>query len=162
MKKILLLFLICIIFITGCKNLAQKEVTSLVDTISTTLAGEVEVNSYTIYGRFFNLEGTLKEEINNPVLVFKSKGNEEEYSLFSIENPSQNEQQRIYQMLKKLKDELDIKLANNITQSKTPIISHTQNNNINKDSKKVRVSLEDKWNEKYKLAEEYYNKHKNL
>ena len=81
MKKILLLFLICIIFITGCKNLAQKEVTSLVDTISTTLAGEVEVNSYTIYGRFFNLEGTLKEEINNPVLVFKSKGNEEEYSL---------------------------------------------------------------------------------
>ena len=88
--------------------------------------------------------------------------NEKEYSLFSIENPSQNEQQKISQMLQKLKDELDIKLENNITQSKTPIISHTQNNNINKDSKKVRVSLEDKWNEKYKLAEEYYNKHKDL
>ena len=114
---------------------------------------------------FKNLQNFLKYTNYDKKMVSKeiiALFNEEEYSLFSIENPSQNEQQRIYQMLKKLKDELDIKLANNLTQSKTPIISHTQNNNINKDSKKVRVSLDDKWNEKYKLAEEYYNEHKNL
>ena len=114
---------------------------------------------------FKNLQNFLEYTNYDKKMVSKeiiALFNEEEYSLFSIENPSQNEQQRIYQMLKKLKDELDIKLANNITQSKTPIINYTQNNNINKDSKKVRVSLEDKWNEKYKLAEEYYKEHKDL
>lgn len=41
------------------------------------------VNSFTIYGRFFNLEGFIPDKVDNLILVLKNDLSEDEYNLIT-------------------------------------------------------------------------------
>lgn len=80
MKKILLILLI-IIFITGCtKSFAKNDIE--VFNFTNDIKDSILINSYTIYGRFFNISGTIKNT-NNLKLILKNNNNELEYELFT-------------------------------------------------------------------------------
>ncbi len=82
MKKIKILILI-IFLITGCKVL--KDSYSKKDDNSLAFLKDINksayLNTFTIYGRFFNISGYLNEEIDNLILVFKTFTYETEYNL---------------------------------------------------------------------------------
>ena len=86
MKKIIIVFLI--IFIVGCNKTAQEnngkvlsEYEKLLDSVQETAF----IDSFTIYGRYFNLTGYLEKDVSNLSLVLKNEDIEEEYELI-LEN----------------------------------------------------------------------------
>ena len=86
MKKVLLIILICISFVIGCKSFSKPDNdVSLVDAVSDKIVDTAIVKSYTIYGRFFNLEGELDTKPENLMLVLKSDDVEQEYNLYTEE-----------------------------------------------------------------------------
>lgn len=82
MKKIIFVFLI-IILLSGCQkeNMQEEKLASTFKDIS----GEARVLVFTIYGRFFNLEGEIDGENKDLTLVMRNSSNDEEveYKVFT-------------------------------------------------------------------------------
>ena len=81
MKKIIVLLIL--LLLTGCKwfdtSIKKKEIE--VFDYKENIQGIGLINSYTIYGRFFNIEGELEGEYSSLNLVLKDKEIEIEYPL---------------------------------------------------------------------------------
>lgn len=88
MKKIIFILLI-IIFLVGCSKM-PKENEKEVFNFTNDIEKNAIVNSYTIYGRFFNIEGTI-ENIDNLKLVLKNNLNEIPYDVFTENKDDQME-----------------------------------------------------------------------
>lgn len=82
MKKII--FLIALIFLTGCTIFNFKEDTKSKYLEMTNLIDEIAfVDTYTIYGKYFNLSGEISLECKNLSLVLKNEEEELEYDLIT-------------------------------------------------------------------------------
>ncbi len=79
MKKIIILLLI--LFIYGCSFNKSKNNEVKVFNFTDDISESAIVTSYTIYGRFFNIEGTIENK-NNFKLVLKNNNDEFEYEVF--------------------------------------------------------------------------------
>ena len=85
-KKVIVL--IIIIFIVGCKGSFSKDNTEEVFDFTNNISEFAIINSYTIYGRFFNIEGKINNK-DNLKLVLKNNKEEIEYDVF-IEEQEEN------------------------------------------------------------------------
>ena len=88
MKKII--FLISLLFLAGCsinKQAENLEVFNFIDNIEQ----EVLIKSWTIYGRYFNVQGNITKESDNLVLVLKNNDLEVEYPLIIKKNDDKTE-----------------------------------------------------------------------
>ncbi|MBQ8471900.1 MAG: N-acetylmuramoyl-L-alanine amidase [Bacilli bacterium] len=82
MKKIILLIIILVI--TGCKSFdISGENKDKFEEIINSLSGNALIDTYTIYGRYFNLSGEVPLEVDNLVLVLKNEEFETEYNLIT-------------------------------------------------------------------------------
>lgn len=90
MKKIWLIILLLIV--TGCNSTLENSIIvpikykSILSVVNNEL--EAKVNKYTIYGKYFNIEGLIeyKDDFDQIDLVLKSKNNELSYKLFYEKN----------------------------------------------------------------------------
>lgn len=79
MKKIIVL-LICLLFLVGCnanKENNTQEVFNFIDNIEQVAS----IKTWTIYGRYFNIEGEINTSLDNFFLVLKNNDLEVEYPL---------------------------------------------------------------------------------
>lgn len=86
MKK--LIFLLFIFVVTGCtfiktSNSLEMD-TEIID--KEIIKGQAFITNYTIYGRYFNIEGEIDLEYDNLVLIIKNKEVEKEYDLLIEKN----------------------------------------------------------------------------
>lgn len=78
MKKIIIL--ICLLFVAGCnlnKEKDSQEVFNFIDNIEQVAS----IKTWTIYGKYFNIEGEIDTFLDNLVLILKNNDTEVEYPL---------------------------------------------------------------------------------
>ena len=81
MKKIIIV-LIIVILMAGCNKSISKGETKDVFNFTNDLENTINITSYTIYGRFFNIEGIIDKK-DDLKLVLKNNQEEIEYEIFT-------------------------------------------------------------------------------
>lgn len=161
MKKIILLMIILII--TGCKSFdVTMENKDKFEEIVDSLSGNAFIDTYTIYGRYFNLSGEIPLEVDNLVLVLKNEEFETEYNLIT----SVKDNKTIFKTnelineginLETIKEGEYVFLLKTINSDKTSyytLKNKTEYSNleyytITKDSKNLKINIEfDKYQDK--------------
>ena len=79
MKKLICLFILLLI-LTGCKKEEIKKVEEVLE-VKEEIKGVSNITNYTIYGKFFNLEGELEGTYDTLSLILKNGDSELEYPL---------------------------------------------------------------------------------
>lgn len=89
-----ILFLIILLLLTGCTNfkdsyaLKEEIMNDQTFQVFDNITDEALINKFTIYGKYFNLEGVVEGIYDNLTLVLKNKDFESEYSLIVTKNDS--------------------------------------------------------------------------